>query len=171
MILRLLLLSVIGLAAIACNPMPRSNDYISEISKREAVVIERLEDIRSVQKAYLSRHGKFAGDFDSLMYFVKNDSLKGSTGWVNVNDSLFKPNYFNIDSLPYIPFSDNVKFTIKSGSIERGLITLPVFEVSADANLYLHDLNCDLYGFYDSEVFFGLKIGSMLEASLDGNWE
>jgi len=171
MILRVFLLSFIVLAAIACNRMQPPNDYSSEIRKREAVVIERLKDIRSAQIAYRSRFGKFTGDFDSLMCFIKNDSIKGSTSWVNIKDSLFKSSDYNIDSLPYIPFSDAVKFTIKSGFVKRGLVTLPVFEVSADAVFYLHNLNHNLNDLYDSGVFVGLKVGSMLEASLDGNWE
>ena len=43
--------------------------------EREAKVVERLKDIRTAQRAYRNKYLKFTPSFDSLIAFVKYDSL------------------------------------------------------------------------------------------------
>ncbi len=167
--------------------------FRQEARQREARVIERLRDIRSAQVAYRSRYGKFTGDLDSLVDFIKQDSLplvmaigtvpdtlteseavrKGivqrDTVWTPAYDSLFKDKRYSVDSLPYVPFSDGARFSLEAGKIERGLVELPVFEASCKIPEYMRGLE-DLYRIYYTREE-GLKVGSMIESSLDGNWE
>jgi hypothetical protein len=45
------------------------------IKRSEARVIERLKNIREAQRAYLSKYGRYTTSFDTLVNFVKTDSL------------------------------------------------------------------------------------------------
>ncbi len=167
--------------------------FRQEVRYRESKVIERLRDIREAQVAYRSRYGKFVGDLDSLVDFIKHDSLaiiraEGTvpdelteleavrrgivtrdTIWVSAKDTLFAKKPYPVDSLPYVPFSDGERFTLNAGKIERGLVELSVFEASCEIPHYMRGLE-DLYKIYYTREE-GLKVGSMIEASLDGNWE
>ncbi len=162
-----------------------------EARAREAKVIERLRDIRDAQRAHRTRYQRFTGDLDSLVEFIKNDSLplvraigtvpdtltesqavqKGiverDTSWVYVKDSLFAKVRYPIDSLPYVPFSGGERFSLEAGKIERGLVELPVFKASTEISHYMKGLEYQIY--YRREE--GLAVGSMHQASLDGNWE
>ncbi len=42
---------------------------------REAAVKEKLIDIRSAQVLYRSKYGRYTGSFDTLINFIKYDSL------------------------------------------------------------------------------------------------
>lgn len=167
--------------------------FRQEARQREARVIERLKDIRTVQIAHRSRYGRFTGDLDSLVDFIKQDSLpivmaigtvpdtlteveavrKGivqrDTVWNPAYDSLFSNKRYSVDSLPYVPFSGGVRFSMEAGKIERGLVELPVFEASCKIPHYMRGLE-ELYRIYYTREE-GLKVGSMVESSLDGNWE
>ena len=54
--------------------IPQKFKVIKE--QRYAKVIQRLVDIRSAQVAYKDLNKKYANDFDELINFVKNDSIK-----------------------------------------------------------------------------------------------
>ncbi len=165
--------------------------FRQDAREREQKVIERLKDIRQAQIAHRSRYGKFTGDLDSLVNFIRNDSLaivraigtvpdtlteseavrKGivqrDSTWIPAIDTLFRNRKYPLDSLPYVPFSGGKRFTMKSGTIERGLVELPVFMASTEIPHYMRGLEYKIY--YTRER--GLQVGSMIESSLDGNWE
>ena len=44
--------------------------------KRYKATIQHLMDIREAQKQYLIKYGHYTADFDSLIDFVKTDSIK-----------------------------------------------------------------------------------------------
>ncbi len=165
-----------------------------EVASREAAVVQRLRDIRQVQIAHRSRYGVFNSDLDSLVNFVKTDSLaviraigsvpdtlteteavrlgivQRDTIWVKTRDSLLRRARYPIDSLPYVPFTDGVRFQMDAGKIERGFTQLPVFEAFASPRDYLRDIDrWRIY--YTRDIDMGLRVGSMIEASTDGNWE
>jgi hypothetical protein len=73
-----------------------------------------------------------------------------------------------VDSLPYVPKSGGKRFTLDAGFIERGLVKLPVFEAYTLPEEYLSDI--DNWRTYYTRIA-GLKVGSMTESSIDGNWE
>ena len=111
--------------------------------KRYKAAIQKLKDIRTAQLAYLSVNGKYTGDFDTLINFVKRDSIPmvkavGSvpdtltekealklgiisrdTAYVSTLDSLFSKNYV-IDSLPIVPYTDGAKFILGDKILEIG---------------------------------------------------
>ncbi|MBW6497481.1 MAG: hypothetical protein K0B09_03750 [Bacteroidales bacterium] len=165
--------------------------FNQEAARREARIIERLKDIRTAQVAHRTRFGTFLGDLDSLVNFVKYDSIvilraigtvpdslteaeavrlgivQRDTIWMPAKDTLLVRSRYPIDSLPYIPFSGGQRFTMAASMIERGLVQLPVFEAYATPEQYMSNLQ---YLVYYTRLD-GLKVGSLFEASIDGNWE
>lgn len=168
--------------------------FNQEVARREAMIIQRLKDIRTVQQAHRSRFGVFNSDLDSLVRFVKFDSLaviraigsvpdtlteaeaikrgivQRDTLWVRAVDSLLRQSRYPIDSLPYVPFTGGKRFVMDAGKIERGLTQLPVFQAYALPQDFLRDV--DRWRVYYTRDFeAGLRVGSMFESSIDGNWE
>lgn len=173
---------------------------------RQEKVIERLQQIRKAQRAYKSVYGKFTGSFDTLISFINNDSLplirmegrltdsmieegmtelkalklgiiKRDTSYVAVKDSLFGKNFI-ADSIRYVPFTNNVEFTMAATSLETASgVEVPVFEAKVHNNVYLQGLDRQLIVNLNEEAeayekYPGLKVGSLTEANNSaGNWE
>ncbi|MBO4328607.1 MAG: hypothetical protein J5831_04240 [Bacteroidales bacterium] len=113
-------------------------------------------------------------------------TINDTIGYVKVLDSLFgKRHDFNIQNLGVVPFSDPAtQFEIKDSIIKRGGISVPVFEVKTPYDVYLsqpgkkftdkewetrvNNLKAEME---QLEKYAGLKVGSLEEASTDGNWE
>ena len=113
-------------------------------------------------------------------------SINDTLGYVKVIDSLFgKRTQFNINDLPNVPFSNpTTQFEIQDSIIKRGGIAVPVFEVKTPYAVYLANPG---ENFTEKEwktrvmnvkaeveqrdKYPGLKVGSLEEASTDGNWE
>ena len=183
---------IIVLAYLIYESIMEPVRFNQEVARREAMIVQRLRDIRTVQLAHRSRHQAFLGDLDSLVWFFFNDSLpivraignvpdtlteaeavrmglvQRDTLWIPAQDSLLRRARYPIDSLPYIPFGGGKQFNLNAGTIERGLVKLPVFEAFTLPEEYLDDL--DNWRTYYTRMD-GLKVGSMVEASTDGNWE
>ena len=111
-----------------------------------------------------------------------NDTL----GYVKVLDSLFgKRENYNIKNLGMVPFSDPAtQFEIHDSIIKRGGISVPVFEAKTPYDVYLSTpgkkfsdkewetrLNNLKAEMEQLDKYAGLKVGSLEEASTDGNWE
>lgn len=113
-------------------------------------------------------------------------TINDTIDYVRVADSLFgQRSNFNIKDLCFVPFSDPMtKFEIHDSIIKRGGISVPVFEVKTPYEVYLAKPGDK---FTDKEwkirvdnikaemeqldKYAGLKVGSLEEASTDGNWE
>lgn len=95
---------------------------------------------------------------------------------VPVLDSLFGKG-FNSDSLRYVPFTEDVKFTMESGEIlTSSNLTVQVVEASVLYDDLLNGMDRQLVvNKKDEKVkivgFPGIKFGSMEEGTLTGNWE
>ena len=95
---------------------------------------------------------------------------------VPVLDSLFGKG-FNSDSLRYVPFTEEVKFTMESGEIlTSSNLTVQVVEASVMYDDLLKGMDGQLIVNYKDERmkivgFPGVKFGSMEEGTLTGNWE
>lgn len=169
--------------------------FENEKDRREEIVVQNLKDIRTVELVYKNIHNSYISDFDTLIAFLKTGeipvvniipdptdttftkTINDTTDYVNVADSLFGRRIgFYLDSLKYIPFSAGEIFTIDAGRIEKGAVQVNVFEVSCLYKQFLKGLDDQLVlnaitAKEDIELFPGLKVGSMLEPSTDGNWE
>lgn len=163
--------------------------------EREVQVVQSLKDIRSTQTLFKQTYNRFTGDFDSLAEYIKNGQLpvvnivadpndttftktiNDTVGFVSVFDSLFaKRDNFDINSLRVVPFSQGEVFEMQAGFIMRGGLKVAVFEAKTPYKTYLWDLDPQRVNNLRAEQedlnkYAGLKVGSMDEPSLNGNWE
>lgn len=167
--------------------------FNEEVSKREASIIEKLKDIRTIQQAYKSVNGKYAGGFDTLIDFLKNGKLpiikkignvpdtlteeqalkmkivSRDTVYVNPYEEIFqgkKPADF-VDKLQIIPYSENKEFTIKAAIITKSSINVPVFEVTASYDDYLKGLDKQLVRNLKTKAKDANKFEGLKVGSLD----
>ena len=115
---------------------------------------------------------------------VKAEGLQGfrrDTILTNMIQSLYKGQYTEetIGEIVYIPYTDNVKFEVETnnGYTTSQGIKVPIFEIRAHDNTYLHDLNHqERVNLIDKEEklehYPGLKVGSVEAPNNNaGNWE
>jgi len=190
-----LLVVIIILAFLVFESVMRPVRFNQDVNKRSNTVIQQLKDIRTAQMAYRNIYGSYTNSFDTLLTFLNEGfipvvkmvpdpedttytrTIRDTIGYIPVVDSLYgtRPN-FRVEALRYIRYSDNVEFDMDAGTIERGGVAVNVFEASAHFNVFLKDLNRQMVvnlvaARNQLERFPGLKVGSMVDASLDGNWE
>lgn len=164
-------------------------------AEREVKVVQNLKDIRSTQVLFKQNYDRYTANFDSLIEFIRSGELpvvniipdpndttftktiNDTIGYIKVIDSLFSRRAnFNVDALRYIPYTDNQEFEIEAGYIVRGGMNVPVFEAKAPFKTYLNGLDEQRIRNAAAQEeaidkYAGMKVGSMTEASIDGNWE
>jgi hypothetical protein len=189
-----LLLVIIVLAYLVYQSVNKPLQFNAEKDKREAVVIQDLKDIRSGQLIYKQMYDKYAGDFDTLLTFLREGeipivkkvpdpddttftrTINDTIGYIIVADSLYgQRHHFILDSLPFIPGA-GVKYTLAAGEVKKGGLNVHVFEAKAHYNEILKGMEEQMIinlikAREDIEKYPGLKVGSMNEPSTDGNWE
>jgi len=116
-------------------------------------------------------NGKQITDAQALeMGLISRDTL-----YVSAKESIFDENYiksrdnkypFDINTLSIIPFTEQ-KYNIDANVIEKGKVNVQVFEISAAFMHVFNGLDAENKK-YDLNSL--LKVGSMTEASLNGNW-
>lgn len=163
--------------------------------KRYEKTEHRLEEIRDAQKAYRTEYNTFAKDFDQLIAFIdtgkqsiierKDSSFKKYDqvyqqerehdtvitkviGYKNVKESLFDKD-FDASKLRYIPYTDNVPFEMETGKIKVSEVVVPVMEVRAPNKKIFADVWNKYYQYIDPD--YVLKVGSLSEPTLNGNWK
>lgn len=197
---QLLLWPVIIILAWLVYRSPISlKEFQEETNYRKSAVIQDLKDIRTAQIAFKDKYRVYAGDFNSLLSFVKNDSLavvkaigetpdsltedqalmagiiSRDTVFVPVYQTIYNQDYldtrdsrfpFDLEMLSMVPFSDET-FSIESGNIEKGKVVVQVFEVSTTYKTFLNGLDATNKGIDLDNI---LRVGSMSDASINGNW-
>jgi len=197
---QLLLWPVIIILAWLVYRSPISlKEFQEETNYRKSAVIQDLKDIRTAQIAFKDKYRVYAGDFNSLLSFVKNDSLavvkaigetpdsltedqallagiiSRDTVFVPVYQTIYNQDYldtrdsrfpFDLEMLSMVPFSDET-FSIESGNIEKGKVVVQVFEVSTTFGTFLNGLDATNKGI---DLDNTLRLGSMSDASINGNW-
>jgi hypothetical protein len=201
-----LLAAIVALGYFIYQSIDEPIKFERNKKKRYNATIQRLKDIRTAELAYLAVNGQFTADWDSLINFVKHDSIPmvkaiGSvpdslteaeaiklgivsrdTSYIGTLDSLYADGY-QIDSLPYVPYTNGEKFVLGAKILEVGskvnstTLKVPVFEAKVLNRVLLKGLNEQLRINLDDELFKmdkypGLKVGS-LETNVNhaGNWE
>ncbi len=69
-------LAIIGLAYMIVESVMEPVRFNNEKAAREAVAIQRLKDIRTLQNAFKTEYGKFTASFDTLKSFYTDSSMK-----------------------------------------------------------------------------------------------
>jgi len=166
----LLTIAIFALGYFCVESINKPVRFQKDYELRRHKVIERLVDIRSAQVAYRSINNKFTGSFDTLIAFIKNDSLplvrmegslsdslllagmtermalqmgiiKRDTIRISVKDSLFSRKPWIADSIKYVPFSGGKTFELGATTINTvSGVKVPVFEAKAHNNVYLQGL-------------------------------
>lgn len=169
-----LIAAAIVLAYLIYQSVERPIEFEKAKDVRYAATVQRLKDIRKAELAYKDVHEKFTGSWDTLLNFVKHDSLPIvrkigmltdsmiDAGWteetaikkgkiirdtirVSVLDTLFGHN-FPIDEIKVVPVKDTVaQFHLGATTVKTGSgIIVPVFEAKAHNNTILKGLDRQL---------------------------
>ncbi|MCT4623938.1 MAG: hypothetical protein N4A46_09975 [Schleiferiaceae bacterium] len=154
-----------------------------------------LINIREAQLAYREEIGGFCPDLDVLVAFVDTGSLtiieRKDTSFMAYNkvyqkdmmkDSVIvrilgtetvKKNRFGADfdvnSILYIPHSNNEKFELGAGILERNGVKVPVFEAKAGDKSILYGVEERFVPYIDEN--HSLIVGSLTEPTIGGNWQ
>ena len=194
-----LLVIIVGLGYMVVESIMEPVRFNKQKDIREGVVIQSLEDIRAAEIAYKTVNGQYMSDWDTLIDFIKNTDfpivreiadpndttnsiiIRDTIGYVPIMDSLYgHRENFNANNLKYVPipskFFDNDKFELQAGKITRGGLPVPVFECKVPFKVMLKGLDHQLIINLNKQVdemnkYTGLKVGSMEEASNEGNWK
>ena len=98
------------------------------------------------------------------------------TSYVLANKIVFDTTYMasrnkefplNINKLITVPHSDAI-YNIEAGQVEKGNVIVQVFEISTNYGIVFTGLDAKNKSY---ELDALLKVGSMTEASLNGNWK
>ena len=161
----LLGLVIIGLIYVVATLIHTPLSFEKQLEERNADVIVKLKDIRAAERAYKSKYQQFTGDFDSLIYFILNDSLEMQRKLVDEDDSvamaqlkkagkknvekynlavidtIFNPRKLSkedVQNLRYIPHTNNVEFILEAAKVMTGAnVLVPVVECRAPYKIYL----------------------------------
>ncbi len=141
---------------------------------RYDVTVERLKDIRKAEVAYKNVYGKFTGSWDTLISFIKHDSVINIRKVGELNDSMVEAGItekkavqmglivrdsarisaveaifgagYNADNLKYVPVpGEPTEFQLGATIIITGSgIGVPVFQAKAHNNVILNGLDPQL---------------------------
>lgn len=167
----LLAIVAVGLAYFIYKGIQDPIEFEKAKEQRYEATIERLKDIRKAQLAYKDVYGRFTGSWDTLINFVKYDSLRNVRKIGVLTDSMIEAGLterramregliirdtikesvletlfdksFNPESLKYIPVPDTTaEFMLGANVIVTGSgIKVPVFEAKAHNNIILRGLD------------------------------
>ena len=153
-------LVIVGLIYFIATLIATPLSFEKQLKTRNAEVIVKLKDIRTAERAYKSKYKKFTGNFDTLIYFILNDSLQMERKLVDEDDSvglallkkqgkknvekftvavidtIFSPKKLTkeeILNMRYIPTTNNqAEFILEAGQITtESKIVIPVVECRA----------------------------------------
>ena len=162
----LLGLVIIGLIYVVAILIHTPLSFEKQLKTRNADVIVKLKDIRAAERAYKSKYQRFTDNFDSLIYFILNDSLEMERKLVDEDDSvamaqlkksgkkniekynlavidtIFNPRKLTkeqVNDLRFIPHTDGKEqFILQAGKVMTGSnIEFHVVECRAPYKLYL----------------------------------
>ena len=173
---------------------------------RIAENVQKLKDLRQAQVKYKQAKGDFANNFESLLFFLENDSMPivkatgetpdslingiqmsdelaldlglitRDTTYVKALESVYDATYLesrkeifplDLKNLITVPHSNSI-YDLDAGQVEKGSVIVKVFEISTNYKTVFSGLNAENKS-YDLNAL--LKVGSMTEASLNGNWK
>ncbi|HMS98320.1 MAG TPA: hypothetical protein PLQ57_02245 [Saprospiraceae bacterium] len=164
--------------------------FQEEKGRRVDVVIARLKQIKTSQEIYRSIKGNFAGSFEELVNVLKTDKIPfekiendpsdptnedkfiRSTSYAPAIDTINAMG-INLDSIPFVPFTNGQKFEIAADTIEYQNSKVPVVQVGTKWKVFMGPFGDAKYKKYDK--YFDpekmLKFGDLTTPNLNGNWE
>ena len=187
------------LAYFVYNSINSEVEFQQVAKVRVAENVQKLKDLRQVQIAYKKVNNNYSNNFESLINFLENDSMaivkaigetpdsltdvqalelgiiSRDTAYVLAKETVFDEAYLSsrndkfpldLSSLTTVPHSDQ-NYSVDAGMVEKGKVVVQVFEISTTYGAVFTGLDAENKSF---ELGNLLKVGSMDEASLNGNW-
>jgi len=160
--------------------------YARKKDKINKEVISRLKDVRTAEIAFKAKYGRYTGSIDTLVNFVKYDSLPEIRAVGEKPDSLTEAEALELGIISRDTFFVSVaevKFTEERLAEKREFPFDPDLMVIAPYSGKPFSLNAgfiDVSGLQkpvfeavDPEPFAepALKVGSMTDANTNGNWK
>ncbi len=173
-----LALAIIVLGYLCYQSIMTPQRFQTIKEQRYLRIIQRLKDIRTAQEAYKDTYGQYTGSFDTLIHFIKYDSIKvvrsiGSLSDEDLENGITEAqaikegkiirdtvkasaleNIFNkdyaIDDIRYVPFTKH-KHQFKMGATKIWTdsgIEVPIFEAYV-TNMVIFD---DIRDEYNDEL-------------------
>lgn len=147
-----LIVAVVFLTVKFYNDMMQPIHFNKKFESRSELVIDKMMQIRDVELAYQDQYGVFTADFDTLINFIKNDSLTVIKAYGEVPDSLY---------LKYGKEEGEIR------SIDLGIISRDTIRISIRDSIFKGG-NCDtlmFVPFSDLTVKFQLQAGILTTLS------
>ena len=187
------------LAYFVYNSINSEVEFQQVAKVRVAENVQKLKDLRQVQIAYKKVNNTYSNNFESLIDFLENDSMaivkaigetpdsltdvqalelgiiRRDTAYVLAKETVFDEAYLSsrnekfpldLSALTTVPHSDQ-NYSVDAGMVEKGKVAVQVFEISTTYGAVFTGLDAENKSF---ELGNLLKVGSMDEASLNGNW-
>ena len=187
------------LAYFVYNSINSEVEFQQVAKVRVAENVQKLKDLRQVQIAYKKVNNNYSNNFESLINFLENDSMaivkaigetpdsltdaqalelgiiSRDTAYVLAKETVFDEAYLSsrnekfpldLSILTTVPHSDQ-NYSVDAGMVEKGKVAVQVFEISTTYGAVFTGLDAENKSF---ELGNLLKVGSMDEASLNGNW-
>ncbi|WP_321296559.1 hypothetical protein [Marinifilum fragile] len=174
----LLAIAIVALAYLSYQSINKPLEFGKIKKQRYDRIIDQLKDIRKAQVAYKDVNGKYTGSFDTLINFIKTDSMplvksegtltdeqyeagmtekeavkKGfiirDTIMISALDTLFGKEY-PIENLRFVPFTEG-KHQFKMGAgvfVTGSQVKVQVFEAKV-SNMIIFE---DIYEEYSEEI-------------------
>ena len=188
------------LAFFIYNIIDSEIEFNKDAKVRIAENVQKLKDLRQVQIKYKQNKGMFADNFQSLTDFLEKDSIaivraigeipdsltenealelgiiSRDTTYALAKETVFDAAYIDsrksdfplqTNNLITIPYSESI-YDIDAGQVEKGNVIVQVFEISTNYRTVFTGLDAENKSY---ELDALLKVGSMTEASLNGNWK
>ena len=187
------------LAYFVFNSIDSEVEFQTVAKVRIAENVQKLKDLRQVQIAYKKVNNTYANNFESLLNFLENGSIaivkqdgvrpdsltdvqalelgiiSRKTTYALAKETIFNEAYLSsrnekyhldLTTLTNVPHSDEL-YSVDAGRVEKGKVTVQVFEISTTYAAVFTGLDAKNKSY---ELDNLLKVGSMDEASLNGNW-
>lgn len=170
----LLFIVAVVLSFFIYKSIQRPIQFEKAKKERYDVTVEKLKDIRKAELAYKNVYGKFTGSWDTLINFIKHDSVITIKKIGELNDSMVEAGIterkavqmglivrdsarisaleavfgagYDVDNLKYIPVpGEPTEFLLGATVIITGSgIGVPVFQAKAHNNVILNGLDPQL---------------------------
>ena len=161
----ILALLIVGLVYWIYVQISTPIQFENELKNKKALVIERIKDIRTAERAFKTKYQRFTADFDTLASFILTDTLELERKIVDEDDSvamamlkkmgkkniekfkiavidtIFSPRKLtktDIENLRFIPGTQNTEYIMEAGTIAtESKVVIPVVEVRAPYKMFL----------------------------------
>ena len=166
----ILALLIVGLVYWIYVQISTPIQFENELKNKKALVIERIKDIRTAERAFKTKYQRFTADFDTLASFILTDTLElerkivdeddsvamamlKKSGRKNIEkfkvaviDTIFSPKKLSrqdVAELRFIPGTDNkAQYILEAGIITtESKVVIPIVECRAPYKAFLDTVN------------------------------